>query len=466
MVVNDRGPTFATSRERMPDHAALKPAVRAYVGAVVLLALGGFALVAFHDPRFPGSASTEAVGLLTFLGVGFVLELAEHRLAISASGSISFIVYIGGSLVFGPTWGGLITATCFTVAHALNKRPPLKIAFNVAQQTLGILMAAQVYIGLGGQIPPTSLDGSLVPFGAMVLAFFTINSLAVSAAVALSERRGLGEVWLRNTWSLAGYDLVASTLGLAIAVLYSSRYGLFGVAAVVTLILFLRHVYTVNLQLQAANREMLDVMVKSIEARDPYTSGHSQRVADLARLIARELGLGLREIDSISTAALLHDVGKIYEEFAPLLRKEQRLSSDEYSIIQTHPIRSAELVAAVSNLRGDVEKAVRHHHENFDGSGYPDRLSGDAIPIGARIIMVADTVDAMISHRPYRCALNYADVVPELQKYSGVQFDPEVVRAFLKSPAIRSLLDSARRSARIVDPRADLGSEPHQAIAG
>jgi putative nucleotidyltransferase with HDIG domain len=429
----------------MAQPVALRPALRAYIAAIITLAVFGFLTVSSLDGHFPGDLRQNASGLFAFLVVGLLLELAEHRLAVSASGSISFIVYLAGSLVFGPTWGGVLTAISFGAAHTLNRRPPLKIAFNASQQTFAILIAGQVYLGLGGVVRPGSLDASLLPFTAMVLTFFTVNSFAVSFAVALSEQRGVGEVWLRNTWSLAAYDLVASTLGLGIAVLYSSRYGLFAVAGVVALILFLRHVYMVSLQLQAANREMLDVMVKSIEARDPYTSGHSQRVAELARLLAREVGLGLREIDSIHTAALLHDVGKIYEEFAPLLRKEVRLTADEFSVMKTHPIRSAELVGTVSTLRGIVDRAVRHHHENYDGSGYPDGLCADAIPVGARIIMVADTVDAMTSHRPYRAALTYEEVVSELRKYAGLQFDPSVVEAFLSSATIRAYVEARRR---------------------
>lgn len=444
----------------------LRPALRVYVVAMIALAAAAFVGVAVVDRYFPGRYSENVTGILVFLVVGLLLELAEHRLAVSASGSISFIVYLAALLVFGPTWGGLLTATSFGVAHSLNRRPPLKIAFNASQQTLGILAAGMIYMGLGGVIRPTSLDSSLVPFGGMVLAFFGVNSLAVSAAVALNEKRGLGEVWLRNTWSLAAYDLVASTLALGIAVLYSSRYGLFAVGGVAALILFLRHVYTVNLQLQAANREMLDVMVKSIEARDPYTSGHSQRVAELARLIARQMGLGLREIDSIATAALLHDVGKIYQEFAPLLRKEASLTTDEFSVMQTHPIRSSELVATVSNLRGLVEMAVRHHHESYDGSGYPARLVGDAIPIGARIIMVADTVDAMTSHRPYRRALGYEETVSELRRYAGSQFDPAVVDAFLQSGAIRAFLDSRRIEQAWLDAKPHRKVRDQQIVAG
>jgi hypothetical protein len=444
----------------------LRPALRLYILATIALAAIAFLGVAVIDEYFPGRISDNISGIVVFLVVGLILELAEHRLAISASGSISFIMYLAALLVFGPTWGGLLTATSFSVAHSLNRRPPLKIAFNAAQQMLAILMAGQVYLGLGGVIRPTSLDSSLVPFGAMVVGFFGVNSLAVSAAVALSEKRGLGEVWLRNTWSLAAYDLVASTLGLGIAVLYSSRYGLFAVGGVVALILFLRHVYMVNLQLQAANREMLDVMVKSIEARDPYTGGHSHRVAELARMIARQLGLSLREIDSIATAALLHDVGKIYEEFAPLLRKADSLTADEFSLMQTHPIRSSELVATVSNLRGLVEKAVRHHHESYDGSGYPDKLVGEAIPVGARIIMVADTVDAMTSHRPYRPALGHEELVSELRRYSGSQFDPTVVEAFLQSGAAKVFLDSRRGPKWWQDAMPQLKLRDQRIVAG
>src|SRR5581483_5820210 len=107
---------------------------------------------------------------------------------------------------------------------------------------------------------------------------------------------------------------------------------------------------------------------------------------------------------------------------------------EEELLMQTHPVRSAELVGTISNLHGLIYKCVRHHHENYDGSGYPDGLAGDQIPVGARIIMVADTVDAMTTDRPYRKALSFDRVVEELEKYSGSQFDPEVVKAFHSSP--------------------------------
>src|SRR5213594_3662777 len=185
---------------------------------------------------------------------------------------------------------------------------------------------------------------------------------------------------------------------------------------------------------------MLELMVKAIEARDPYTSGHSIRVSEYARSIARELGLPTKHVDDVATAALLHDVGKIHEDFAPLLRKAGRLTPEERMLMQAHPVRSADLAGTIAEFRGRVQTDIRNHHENYDGTGYPDGLKGDGIPIGARIIMIADTIDAMTTDRPYRKALTLAKALEELAKYAGRQFDPKLVELVSKSPRIRRLL--------------------------
>jgi len=161
--------------------------------------------------------------------------------------------------------------------------------------------------------------------------------------------------------------------------------------------------------------------------------------------IARELKLSAEDLDNVKRAALLHDVGKIYEEFAPLLRKEGKLTVEEMMTMRTHVVRSAQLVATAGRLRGAVEGMIRHHHENFDGTGYPDGLAGDEIPVGARIIMIADTIDAMTSDRPYRKAMSLARAVEELEKYAGRQFDPGLVKLTAKSAGIRRLLGLDQR---------------------
>ncbi len=114
--------------------------------------------------------------------------------------------------------------------------------------------------------------------------------------------------------------------------------------------------------------------------------------------------------------------------------------------MQTHPTRSAELVTTISAFRGPIEAAVRHHHENYDGTGYPMGLAGRAIPVGARVIMLADTMDAMTTDRPYRSALTYERVVEELRKYSGKQFDPELVEAAVRSGSIKAIVQARVRS--------------------
>jgi HD-GYP domain-containing protein (c-di-GMP phosphodiesterase class II) len=424
--------------------------VKLLVAAVVAAGLGALFLSTRLESVASASPSPSVVGIIVFIAVGLGLELGEHRLALgAATGSIAFIVYIAAAVAFGPVWCAVIAGFSLAMAHLIIGKAPIKILFNVAQNVLALVVGSAVYVLAGARIPPESLDRAAVPFAGLVLTYFLINSGAVSGVVALSERRRFWDVWVRNTWSLAGYDMIASALALGIAWVYL-KFGIVGMAAVVVPILFLRHTYLVNLQLQSTNRELLDLMVKAIEARDPYTSGHSQRVAGLARVLARELGLGFKEVEQIETSALLHDVGKIYEEFAPILRKDGQLTSEERKTMQSHPVRSSELVSTISNLRGYVESCVRHHHEHFDGTGYPDGLIGNAIPLGARIVLVADTIDAMTTDRPYRKALGYSDVVRELEDHAGAQFDPMVVAAVRRNVLIRQLVDQESTSERAV----------------
>lgn len=418
--------------------------VRVYVGVVVALAVAGIVVAFLLDPHLVGQLELSGFGLAAFVALGLGLQLAELKLAVGpVHSSISFIIYIGSGLLFGPVWAAVVTAISVGGAQIAGRKPMLKVVFNIAQHVIAIVAGTAVYTLLGGPVPPHSINDAALPFTGFLLVFFAVNSVAVSGVVALSEGRPFKDVWIRNTWGMAVYDLVAGALALGIAWLYL-ELEVIGLALVVAPLLFLRHTYFVNLQLQATNRELLDLMVKAIEARDPYTSGHSQRVAELARTLAREVGLSFEQAEEISTAALLHDVGKIYDEFAPVLRKEGSLSADERVLMQTHVERSAELVGTISNLRGRIERYVRHHHERYDGSGYPDGLTGPSIPVGARIIMIADTTDAMTTDRPYRSALSFDEVIVELRHCSGTQFDPALVDSFCRSAAVRRVINTWR----------------------
>src|SRR3954463_14032917 len=406
--------------------------------------------------------------IATLLFVATLLEGLKTRLRVAAKGSVAFVIHLASVLLFGGWGAAVITAGSGLFDELSRANAPVKTVFNISQRLLAISLAALVYTGLGGQLPPSYLQASatlaspavqrdLGLFLVLALVYFMANSAAVSGAVALSSDRVFREVWSLNTRGVLGYDIASSFVGLLVAWLYvqserSLGFGSIGILGVVVPIVAVRHVYGLYHQLEDSGQELLQVMVKAIEARDPYTSGHSVRVSEMSRAVAVELGLPARAIEEVETAALLHDVGKIHEEFAPLLRKEGRLTEEETALMQTHSAKSAELVGIISKFHGFIQESVRHHHERWDGQGYPDGVSEKNIPLGARIILIADTIDAMTTDRPYRKRLPIEVVVAELQKCKGTQFDPQLVDVVIASVAVRRLIEGASASLPTSEP--------------
>ena len=177
--------------------------------------------------------------------------------------------------------------------------------------------------------------------------------------------------------------------------------------------------------------QTLETLARALEARDPYTEGHTQRTARYAAAIASEMGLNGPLLTTITRAGLLHDLGKIGTPDA-VLRKEGTLTPAERGEINRHPAAGAGILKGLEFL-SEAAVLVRHHHENYDGSGYPDGLAGSAIPLGARILAAADTLDAMTTDRPYRKGLSFAEAEKELERKAGSQFDPAVIVAFKRT---------------------------------
>ena len=176
--------------------------------------------------------------------------------------------------------------------------------------------------------------------------------------------------------------------------------------------------------------EAVETLNATVDARDPYTAGHSHRVQEIAVSIARELGITGRELDAISHAGLFHDIGKLGVPDA-ILTKPAALTDAEYAQMKCHPADGADIVAKFGRLRHAVP-LIRHHHERWDGRGYPDRLAADSIPLGAAIVGLADAWDAMTTDRPYHRALDPAEAEDELRTHRGTQFSPAVVDAFFR----------------------------------
>jgi diguanylate cyclase (GGDEF)-like protein len=176
--------------------------------------------------------------------------------------------------------------------------------------------------------------------------------------------------------------------------------------------------------------DTITALAFAVEAKDPFTRGHSEEVSRWAAKIALQVGLSEAEIEDIKLAGIIHDVGKIHVP-DPLLVKPTLLTAQEYEIVKSHAAWGAKIVEPLKVTA--IERIVRHHHEAFDGQGYPDNLKGDQIPLGARIMTVADAFQAMVSARPYRKARPVEEALAELQRCRGTQFDPFVVDAFLRS---------------------------------
>lgn len=434
--------------------------IQAYVGATALAAAGAAYLSSASAGSSPGLWP-----LVTFIAVSFLLGLSPNTVRVAAKGTTSFVAHIAAGLLFGAFWGGLVAGVSTILSQVQQGARLDRVIFNTAQRLLSVTLAILAYQLLGGSVPPSYLvldqvstadvQRDLFLFFCIALIYFAVNKATVAGASALSSGRPFREVWYLNFRGIIGFDLGASALAVLIAWLYVQAdrvgYGPIGLVLAVAPIVFVRHVYRMYYDLQESGEELLELMVKAIEARDPYTSGHSIRVRSLSRAIALELDLPARDLEEVETAALLHDVGKIHEEFAPLLRKESRLTPEEMALMQTHAVRSAELVGIISKFRGGVQRAVRHHHERWDGQGYPDGIQGEEIPLASRIILISDTIDAMTTDRPYRKRLSLEVVVAELQKCKGTQFDPRLVEAAVSSVALRSLIVNGAVESHTVD---------------
>ena len=175
---------------------------------------------------------------------------------------------------------------------------------------------------------------------------------------------------------------------------------------------------------------MLRVLTGAIEARDPYTRGHSSRVTALAEVVARQLGWSEEKLSSLRIGGPLHDIGKLGVS-DEVLRKEGRLDDGELAQIREHPKIGARMLLRMAALREAIPY-VLYHHERWDGHGYPSGMAGEEIPIEARVLAVADAFDAMTSDRPYRRALSRTEALAEVERCAGTQFDPEIARLFLE----------------------------------
>lgn len=423
-------------------------AVHSYVISVCVGAL--CALFLLDWPSLFGLTGSDLLGFFVLIGVGFFSELLALSVKSAGHSSITFLPLLACQLLYGtPASVTFVLAVYVSIEIFIRHKEVLRAAFNLGQLTLAVSLAGTVFTVTGGvplaadPDPTIGLSTHLLPFLGFTGVFLGSNHLAVSFAIALQQGASFRRIWRNRAGRAAAnslYDLLVSPVAIGVAFLFM-ELGVLGILVALLPLLFVRHAYLTTYRLQAANRDLLKALVKAIETRDPYTSGHSMRVSQLAVSIAERMGLGHRRTEDIEAAALLHDIGKIDAVYTEILNKPGSLTSEERSVIQSHVLKGVELLESLASFDDRVIAAVRHHHERIDGKGYPDGLAGEEISLGGRIIKVCDAIDAMLSDRPYRSALTLPAVREQLTLYAGVQFDAAVVDVIVDSNILEEHLE-------------------------
>jgi putative nucleotidyltransferase with HDIG domain len=423
---------------------------------VVLMWLAAAACLAVTDWRSLLSLPTDSqIALAWLLGIALLSESLAIGVSVgkggSSTSSIAFVPLLASVQLFGPAGGILLFAIITPFAEIFVRRKgPFRASFNSAQTIVATTLAGAAFTVLGGHalegVANPSMTSQLWPFVSFGLVFLALNHAAVSLAITLSQGVPFRRVWqqlLANTGASLN-DILISPVALAVAFLYV-QFGIPGLLIILLPMLFIRYSYLTTSKLRESNADLLTALVKAIEIRDPYTSGHSLRVSQLAQDIAEELGLNRLTVDRIANAALLHDIGKIEAVYTEILRKPGSLTPEERAIMESHVTRGVQLLRDLSSVPEEVVRIVRHHHEREDGKGYPDGLLGDEIPIGSKIIVLCDAVDAMLSDRPYRDALPLQAVLEQLELHAGRQFDHRVVRAATRTAILAEFAEAMRQ---------------------
>jgi diguanylate cyclase (GGDEF)-like protein/putative nucleotidyltransferase with HDIG domain len=449
-----------------PRFFSLSHGLAALVGLVSAVGIGAGILGAILG------ASNDFAGLIAIValvGVGQALSLEtdDGTISVAAVGSLA------AASLFGFRAALAVAFTTAIVEWSARRQRVHQVLFNIGALALASLGAVGVF-----SLTPSHHGGwhDLVVAALGVAAgatYFGINMSLISFAVSF-EGHGRWRTIFREqfAWLLPHY-VVYGFVGSVMAIAYEAA-GLYALAVFAVPLLLMRKtqaaylahtqrsaqklrqaaetIQSQNVSLEQANRLLkerstaaMESLSATVDARDSYTAGHSRRVQQLALAIGRELGLSQAELDLLGHAALFHDIGKLAIPDAILL-KPASLTEDEWALMQRHADEGARIIDRLGFLN-DAVPAIRHHHERFDGTGYPDGLKSEEIPLGARIIHVADALDSMLTTRIYHAARPASEALAELRRAAGSQFCPRCVSALERILPVESLESGGDRDA-------------------
>ena len=401
---------------------------------MVITALA-IALFIYLSPSFP-SLSNIWWAIIFFLTLSTFAEFIPVDLPIGGVISIGFPIDFVVILVYGPALAMLIAALSALIGEIIEKKVSwYKIIFNSSQFALSAGIAGLVYQYTGGIVGFQNLFKFIFPAALCAFIYCLINLMLVNIFISLEKSVRITAVWRVNFKDILPSYLAEAPIGFLMAIVYV-EVGIFGILLFFLPLLLARRSFELYTKMRKVYLDTIRALAAAIDAKDPYTKGHSERVAKTSVALAKELNLSDKEIENIEYTALLHDIGKIGIK-DKILSKKSSLTDKEFDKIKEHTVMGAKIIEPVDFLKNSY-KAIYHHHERYNGKGYPDGIKSEDIPILARIIAVADAYDAMGSDRPYRKKLNKDKILNELKDQAGKQFDPEIVKALI------SILDRER----------------------
>jgi putative nucleotidyltransferase with HDIG domain len=377
-------------------------------------------------------AARGRMSLQDLLVIGLVIPTSWIRINLEPKGYVTLapLAMFTGFLLADSSVAVFVAAVSpFVGTLVLNQRQWARSLEEAGGETTAVLVGVLLVSLVGGQSRSPGSPGWLEPFAVAAVGYICARLLLSAADARVS--RGVGFLTYFNA---AGKAVVANLSLLAILAVGMSylanaygKSGNFILALATAVVVETYHPFKQLSDQRDVLFASLAMVAHAIDLKDAYTGRHARDASDIAVRIARALHLSEPEVRKVRLAGMLHDIGKIGVSIK-IIRKPSSLNPEEAAQMRQHPVIGAEIMRPVE-LLSDASDIVRHHHEHFDGSGYPDGLSGDQIPVGARVVLVADAFNAITTDRPYRKARSKGEALEVLKKNSGTQFDPLVVRA-------------------------------------
>jgi putative nucleotidyltransferase with HDIG domain len=442
--------------------------VRLYITSILLT---GIPIIYTAFANLP----EDTIGLLLFITMGVLAEATSVELFNSSHSQVSMssVVVIASIITLGPMAGPIVYLACALATamkmHSDNRGKKtsilLRTSFNAGMLIFTGFVAGQVFAFLGGNSSGLISLSNIIPLISTTLVEYHLNIFLLIGIIFLQTGQSPIMIWKRDFRWQSKIAIIGGILGSGFLAVGYNSLGILGIAIVLLPILATSYafrlyknnmkVYVEGLEslntelketlsaLEKSNQELTDsnqavrrlnadlykALAKVFDMRDPYVGGHAAQVATYAVAIATEMGLPSERIEIIRQSAYLHDIGKLAIPEA-ILHKPGKLTDIEYEFIKKHTDIGADLLASTEGLKR-LAPIVRHHHERWDGHGYPLGLAGNDIPLESRILNVCDSVESMASDRPYHRGMSNQEILAELKNCARTQFDPEIVKIFV-----------------------------------